>query len=645
MSEAQKPNFVNLIDIDSAALNIEDAADQIITLKFAAKAEGLREPELVWVPNCFRLTPNLPQILKKSGMKAIVTGSAIQIENSPGTLNYLLWQGIDGTQIPIFFPEKSLKSIESSSQDFEGDVRKEMDALSVTIPVWVSETPFITNESQTSQQSPNTQRGNYHKENKFYNTLVLIGKDTLPDVSAAISSSVLEATDADWKNLLDSRLQTFALSINTRGVKRPVIVMNCHSFFANEAVVIGIKGDESPVAALGPQGELQPVQIVVDADGGRSALFVAKNVPMHGYAVWDLMATSIAPDLEDPVFTTKSSLENELLRVEFDYVTGLITSIFDKSLEREVLNAAVEVSANGKRKIVLENTANQFEAVDRHHLKTTILELENIELLEDGPVRGALRFTRKFGNSRIVQTIRLTSASPRLDFLTEIDWKEKGHRLDVVFPLAINARRAAFEIPYGYSERPTFRNPGCSYFDDFIRCGWIDLSEGDYGAALLNDSKLSMKADGNSVRLTLNKPNESECSWHRFSYALLPHDGDLREGEILENTYSLKNPPRALAITGNQTGLMPLQQTFFELDNAGVFIESIHLAKADMALIVRLYEGHNTRGTVALSTIIPIKKAFLTDLLERELVEIPIFDGGILLPVLPFEIITVKFLL
>jgi alpha-mannosidase len=462
-------------------------------------------------------------------------------------------------------------------------------------------------------------------------------------------------------------LSSLAGAINTTGLRRPVLVVSNLSHFANEAVEIPIKSTENPAAAVGPDGNVVPVQVNT-IDGNRAALFIAANAPLHGYAVWDLAGTTIPPDDdEDHVTASETHLENAALRVEFDRETGLISRIFDKDSEREVLAPTRDIDDRGNPRgdLLLDATANQFQIfedrplfwdawdVDAFYMETkrVVTELDSVEVLEKGPVRGALRFTRTLpgGRSKIVQTVRLTTGSPRIDFVTEVDWHETETMLKVAFPVAVNASRATYEIQYGHVERPTHFNTSWD-LARFEVCAqkWVDLSEGNYGVALLNDCKYGHDTQGSTLRLTLLRspqaPDpEADRGHHRFTYSLLPHAADFRDGEVVENAYAINAPPRAQAITGNSPGRLPLERSFFEVDNAAVFIESIKLAETEDAVIVRLYEAHNSRGTVLLTTSLPVRRAWLCDLLENNIVDLPLDSGEITLPVQPFEIITVKF--
>ena len=467
-------------------------------------------------------------------------------------------------------------------------------------------------------------------------------------------------------DIIDGVLADFDREIDTRSMRRPFAIFSNLSHFANEAIAVEIGPAENPVAALGPEGDALPIQISAP-DGKRLAIFVPKNLPLHGYAVWDLAGTAMPVTAEDTVFATTTVLENDSLLVEFDPESGLITRIFDKLSEREVLNDTFEADEQGNPgALIPANCANQLQLFEDKPLfwdawdidvyyqekpARVITQLESVKVVESGPVRGAVRFVRTFGSSRITQTVRLTVGSARLDFVTEMDWHETDTMLKVAFPVAVNSPRATYEIQYGHVERPTHRNTSWD-MARFEVCAqkWADLSEGDYGVALLNDCKYGHDILGSTLRLTLLRspkaPDpEADMGLHTFTYALLPHSGDIREGEVVENAYAINTPPFARAITANQTGSLPVDRSFFEIDNASVFIEAIKRAEKEHAIIVRLYEGHNTRGLVTLTTTLPVKRAFLTDLLETNVYDLPLSGGEVTLPFQPFEIITVKFTL
>jgi alpha-mannosidase len=71
-------------------------------------------------------------------------------------------------------------------------------------------------------------------------------------------------------------------------------------------------------------------------------------------------------------------------------------------------------------------------------------------------------------------------------------------------------------------------------------------------------------------------------------------------------------------------------------------VEAIKRAEDSDATVVRLYEAWGGRTKARLRTTLPARRAFLCDLLERDLEEIPVSDGEIELELTPFKILTLK---
>ena len=76
------------------------------------------------------------------------------------------------------------------------------------------------------------------------------------------------------------------------------------------------------------------------------------------------------------------------------------------------------------------------------------------------------------------------------------------------------------------------------------------------------------------------------------------------------------------------------------VDSRNVVIESVKKAEDSDALVVRVYECHNTRGRAELSVACKFKKAWLADLEERRVEELPVSNGSVSFPYKPFEIVT-----
>jgi len=161
--------------------------------------------------------------------------------------------------------------------------------------------------------------------------------------------------------------------------------------------------------------------------------------------------------LKNSIHISKELLENNFFKISLDG-NGTFKSIVDKRANREILKP-------GERGNVLQAFEDKPRVEDNWNLDIYYSEkmweidnVEGIEVIENGPVRGVLRITRKFLNSHIVQDIILYQDIPRIDFKTVIDWKEKDIVVKASFPVDINSDRATYEIQYGHIERSTHWN-------------------------------------------------------------------------------------------------------------------------------------------------------------------------------------------
>ena len=242
-------------------------------------------------------------------------------------------------------------------------------------------------------------------------------------------------------------------------------------------------------------------------------------------------------------------------------------SILDKAARRQVLAPG----ARGNRFQLHPDYPNFYDAwdIDRFAFDQVVdLDaVESIELEEAGPLRAGIRVTRRFGDSRLTQLIRLDAGSRFIEFDTEVDWHETNRLLKVAFPVDVRSLRATYEIQYGHVERPTHANTSWDVAR-FEVCAhkWADLSEPGYGVALLNDCKYGYDIAGNVIRLSLLRATTwpdpvADRGHHRFTYRLLPHQGDLRDAGVIDAGYDLNVPLRVVAApphagTTGRTGSM-----------------------------------------------------------------------------------------
>ncbi len=223
----------------------------------------------------------------------------------------------------------------------------------------------------------------------------------------------------------------------------------------------------------------------------------------------------------------------------------------------------------------------------------------------------------------------------RIDFETEIEWREKQTLLKAAFLAAIRSLRATAEIQFGAIQRPTHTNTSwdAAQFETSAHM-WVDLSEGDYGLALLNDCKYGYDAKDSVLRLTLLKsaidpdPHADE-GFHQFTYSLLPHNGDWFDGGVRQAAHALNSPLAATVIAADQTQIasLPAKQTFVLADASNIAIETVKRAENADA-VIRMYESGGRRGPFTLRFSFAVTKAEETDLLEEHPIPAQISADG-----------------
>jgi alpha-mannosidase len=460
--------------------------------------------------------------------------------------------------------------------------------------------------------------------------------DILPGSSV---SEVYRDCDVDYARI-DAILEPIierSLGKIARGDGKHVVAVSTREHAPGGSATVPVPTGKAPKSLRWGDAQPTPVQV---ADG--KLLF---RPPDYGLG-FTSGTFSDEPGEPSDLRVDERSLENEHLRVALNN-EGDITSIIVKA-------AGAGIVAEGR-------VANQFELMDdepheweaweidlfAHETKRPVGGLESIEVVESGPVRAALRVVRRFGESRIDQCIRLLAGSPVIEFYTEMDWHEDRKLLKVAFPVRVNSPRASYEIQFGHAERPTHYNTSWD-LARFEVCAqkWVDLSDGTWGAALLNDCKYGHDILGNTIRLTLLRspqaPDpEADRGHHQFTYALYPHVGSIKEADVVGAANLLNSPVRCFT-----TGTPPDPRRFVQVEapphGPKLIVEAVKRAEDSDAVVVRLYEAANSRGAATVRFGFPVEGVSRCDLLEKDIEELHLEDDAVRLRVRPFEIISLK---
>jgi alpha-mannosidase len=367
--------------------------------------------------------------------------------------------------------------------------------------------------------------------------------------------------------------------------------------------------------------------------------WVRASMPSMGYAVIDL--DSKAADYDAPS-ASPTQLENDVLRVRF-HADGSLASVYDKEHGREALAAGCA----GNRLAVYHDPGHAWDfPMDYDQRPPEFFVLKSAEAGVDGP-RAWVRQTYAYGASVLTQEVSLAAGSRRLDFRTEVDWRESDRMLRTSFPVAVQADEAVCEIQFGNIKRPTHRNTSWDKAKFEVCCHkWMDLSDGGYGVAVLNNGKYGHKALENVLDINLLRspgyPDPTaDRGRHEFTYSLYPHAGDYGEGGVIRAAYELNAPLRVTRLSAS-AGSLPARASFLSIDVPNVVVEAVKKAEDGEALIIRLYEAHGCSTVAELRLADPQPKVELVDFLEEHPLPLDVCQGRRKLGFKPFEIHTLK---
>jgi alpha-mannosidase len=335
-------------------------------------------------------------------------------------------------------------------------------------------------------------------------------------------------------------------------------------------------------------------------------------------------------------------VETPFTFVRFDKL-GRIVSFIDKASGRDIVKPGGALNTLWLGEDIPEVWDNWD--IDRdQRLKMNInTGFIGRSVVSDGPVQLRLRCVYNIGSgSSMVQDIVFHSSTPRVDFETVIEWKEKHKLLKAGFELDILSDSARHEIQYGYAERPTHTNlPQDRARFEVAAHKWTDLSESEFGVALLNDCKYGVGVQGSEVRLSLMKSGlrpdtRGDEGRHMFTYSLLPHTCGFSVESVIRPAYELNIPVVSSYAEETAQGFRGI----VEIDSPNIIVESIKWAEKENGFVVRLYDAVKTGRRVNVKFNTAVKSVSLANLLEEEYHTLKLNDNSVGFYVKPFEIKT-----
>ena len=698
------------VEPDTNMTSGESLARQLIHGKRFFRDELGVDSVVLWLPDSFGYSAALPQLLKASGVKYLVTQKIFWSYNDSDRFpyHYFSWKGLDGSCIDTFLPtsytyrtdpeeicstwknrvqkdlldaflvpfgygdggggptrdhieyalrEKDLQGM--PRMRLEGPVRffEDMEKKGGPAHTYSGELYFSAHRGVFTSQAA-IKRGNRKAEialreaemwgaaaswlKKDYTypldrmdaawKLLLFNQfhDILPGSSIG---KVYERARAEHQRIIREAGDVRSGAVEALTSGEGFAVFNSLSF--GRDCLVDLPDAFRPGAAL-RDGTPVPCEIT---EAGVRALV---HVPACG-AETVYPAENMAPERPGPAkaqLTAEGAvIENDRIRVLING-RGEVVSFVRKETGREFAAGPMN------RLLAFKDVPRAFDAwdIDSNYQDQPVPLDEPVTLTvkKDNGLEASVHVERRVMHSRFSQDIVLGADRERLDFVTEVDWRELHRLLKVSFAGAVQASEGINEIQFGFMKRPAHRSRQYDQ-DRYEVCNqrYSALADESHGFAVLNDCKYGISIKDNELQLTLLRAPASpemraDNGRHVFTYSLLAWDGGFLHSPVTDEAYDLNVPPVTCA---GACGPLSL----FSLDVRNVYIDTVKPAEDGSGdLILRLYEAKNADTDCRLSVNIPFNKAWETDLMENRQEELMIRDGGLPLHFRNFEVKTIR---
>ncbi|MHA6481355.1 alpha-mannosidase [Paenibacillus sp. strain BS8-2] len=421
-----------------------------------------------------------------------------------------------------------------------------------------------------------------------------------------------------------------------------VIIVNSSS-----AAVAGVQEISLPSGVSGWRDSdgksLSIQQSTVHAD---SILVELPSIPAYGYTVLqptssensetsETSGTSGAESVrvDERLLIGERMMENRYIRLTVDDQARIV-SLYDKRVCRELV-------PQGRRMNTLMLEHGPSKLYDEAAV--------SIEIVETGPLRAGWKITLLYGASRIVQYMLLCQDSAQLRFDCDIEWRE-ATSLWADFPIQLTSRYCSQGIQFGYHTQTRSTNNELDADRSHLWAhGYVDVSEDDYGIALLNDIRYDHMMKEDSIRINLMADATVHNAVYqegagRFTYALLPHQGRMTEGGVIQESILLQNRPLVVQSRQSAPSSAVLPPQWMSVGSDNILIDTIKPAEDGSGCVIRLYEAYGRTTNTQLQLFDSVNRVYRTNMREEQAVELIADQNQLALTFRPFEVMTLKVL-
>ena len=416
-----------------------------------------------------------------------------------------------------------------------------------------------------------------------------------------------------------------------------------------------------------------PYTVVHEGPNFRRVEFVARQVPPVGYKVYYLRSS--AQSVTPPETSNTTTLESPYYRVELDPVSGAVRSIYDKQLNKELVDQ--QSPWRFGQYLYVDGGDKEPNSILQYRVVSPRPELQ-IHLASQGRLisveRTAYGWRACLDSSaentpHIVSEIRLFENEKKIELIEDVSKKEVLTKEAVyfAFPFAMSHPQFQYEIQNGVVDPSKDMYPGAGH-EWFSAQHWVSVQQNGVSATVMPlDTPLITLGDinrgawptefgqrpGNILAYAMNN------YWHtnyragqggdfhfRYIITSAPSIDDAalsrmgwEEATPLE-VNEIRSQDQALELSRPLDGK---QASFLTVNDPDVVLDTWKPAENGDGTILRLIDLGGQPRTVTISTpLLTIRKASETDAIERDQKPLPVNSGGVQVQITPHQILTIR---
>ena len=372
--------------------------------------------------------------------------------------------------------------------------------------------------------------------------------------------------------------------------------------------------------------------------------FIAENVPALGYKTYRLVAKDTAPSFGNGLMVTDNSIENKFYRITADIEKGMITSIYDKSADYELIDGNCP-HGFGTMIVREPGHAGEFHS---ESLKACI-RLQ-------GPICASIEITGSiYGHPAFTHEIKLFEGMRNIHVGTRV-LKDATPLLDahMAFPFRMKSPEFRYEGPLCVMTPIKDYMPG-SYSDTIAVQNWVKVTDGSFNilwsgldAPIAGFSGLWPGYVSPAHRCVLDesaahpplRPEDLTNGWiysnmfHNnfgtnfsvsqvgnvlFRYVISTCEGDVSDSIAAKFGWEAVCNFQQVFVNQPGKGSLPLSGSFMKISNEKVVSLVFKKAEDGNGYIVRLWNmSENTENVTVMFDYLEIKKAMLVSPAEED---------------------------